>query len=258
MGHWLLCQLDSVQHQSECLHFALPTARRPRWPPTTTIAIILGAWGRPLRPGRPAPREFSPTSPPIRSRTSPTALPTPLGSQKHWSVTIPTGRSGVMVWPLGPRGAALTYLEGLPNPGSYDANAAAALVMQDLQTCTQWFNTKQNPAWQNKGGAWANGSPGLTICNTIVTPNSQLYPWSACRFGCRWVRQRLRRLRHLLQQPPRRLQRGNVRRQREVHQELRRDAHVVGRWEPRTPAKSSAPIVIDRRTTSVLIRPGRP
>jgi prepilin-type processing-associated H-X9-DG protein len=84
----------------------------------------------------------------------------------------------------GAESAALSYFYSLPSQGSYDANANANAVMQDLQTCTQWFDTKQNPAWQDKGWKWANGSPGLTIFTTIVTPSSQNNPWSACRFAC--------------------------------------------------------------------------
>jgi prepilin-type N-terminal cleavage/methylation domain-containing protein/prepilin-type processing-associated H-X9-DG protein len=90
----------------------------------------------------------------------------------------------------GTTSAAMNYFNGLQwpaNPGSYDANnpAALPLVMQDLQTCTTWFNTKQNQTWQqDKGWKWCDGSPGITIFNTIVTPNSQTYPWSACRFSC--------------------------------------------------------------------------
>ncbi len=78
-------------------------------------------------------------------------------------------------WPSGP---------GSAHPGNYDANTVPALVTQDLQMCTQWFNTKQNPAWQDKGWKWSNGSPGLTIFNTIVPPNAQAYPWSGCRYSC--------------------------------------------------------------------------
>ena len=83
--------------------------------------------------------------------------------------------SAYYAWPSGP---------GSNQPGAYDANTIPALVLQDLQQCTTWFNSQQNPAWQNKGDRWANGSPGLSIFNTIVTPNSQQYPWSSCRFSC--------------------------------------------------------------------------
>jgi len=81
--------------------------------------------------------------------------------------------------------AAQSWFNGLPGgQGAYDGNRNIPAVMADLQTCTGWFNSQSNPAWQDKGWKWANGSPGLTIFNTIVTPNSQLYPWSGCRFSC--------------------------------------------------------------------------
>ncbi len=57
-------------------------------------------------------------------------------------------------------------------------------VLSDLQTCTSWFNSKTNPAWEDKGWKWSNGSPGLTIFNTIVPPSSTQYQWSGCRFSC--------------------------------------------------------------------------
>ncbi len=70
-------------------------------------------------------------------------------------------------------------------PGAYDANSDPTAVLADLQSCTGWFNSKTNQAsFQDKGLRWSNGSPGLTIFNTIVPPNSQLYPWSGCRFSC--------------------------------------------------------------------------
>jgi len=62
------------------------------------------------------------------------------------------------------------------------------LLEQDLQTCNTAFNgSGPFPAWygnQNNGFRWADGSPSLSVFNTIVTPNSQKYPWGACRFGC--------------------------------------------------------------------------
>jgi prepilin-type N-terminal cleavage/methylation domain-containing protein/prepilin-type processing-associated H-X9-DG protein len=67
----------------------------------------------------------------------------------------------------------------------YDANSNPTGVLNDLQTCTGWFNSKTNAAgYQDKGLRWSNGSPGLTIFNTIVPPNSQQYPWSGCRYSC--------------------------------------------------------------------------
>jgi prepilin-type processing-associated H-X9-DG protein len=62
----------------------------------------------------------------------------------------------------------------------YDANQNAAGIMAGLQAC--------QVAWQNgtglnnaRGIFWEVGSLGMTMFNTIVTPNSQQYPWGDCR-----------------------------------------------------------------------------
>jgi prepilin-type N-terminal cleavage/methylation domain-containing protein/prepilin-type processing-associated H-X9-DG protein len=66
-----------------------------------------------------------------------------------------------------------------------DANMNVAGVMADLQTCTQYFNAMSNiPGSEDKGYRWATGSPGVTMFNTIVPPNSQTYPWGGCRLDC--------------------------------------------------------------------------
>jgi len=60
-----------------------------------------------------------------------------------------------------------------------------AKVNQDLQQCSQWFQARQNPPWSDdKGFRWGTGSPGVTLFNSIVPPNSKQHPWSGCRFGC--------------------------------------------------------------------------
>ena len=66
--------------------------------------------------------------------------------------------------------------------------------------------------------------------NTIVPPNSTQYPWASCRNGCLAMRRGIGRpWEHHAghQQPPRRLQRGDGRWPRPVHQELDLDEHVV-------------------------------
>jgi len=73
---------------------------------------------------------------------------------------------------------------GTPNVYD-DANMNIPSVMADLQNCTQMFNLKQNiPGSEDKGYRWATGSPGVTMFNTIVPPNSQTYPWGGCRLDC--------------------------------------------------------------------------
>ncbi len=57
--------------------------------------------------------------------------------------------------------------------------------MADLQTCTQLWQSKEAiPASEDKGYRWAAGSPGVTLFNTIVPPNSQQYQWAGCRMDC--------------------------------------------------------------------------
>jgi len=82
---------------------------------------------------------------------------------------------------------------GANNPGAPATTTAGAeaftagltAVTLDLQQCASWFQTQQNPPWSDdKGFRWGTGSPGVTLYNSIVPPNSQLYPFAGCRFGC--------------------------------------------------------------------------
>jgi prepilin-type N-terminal cleavage/methylation domain-containing protein/prepilin-type processing-associated H-X9-DG protein len=71
--------------------------------------------------------------------------------------------------------------------GSYlDANQNIGQVMTDLQTCTSgWVSSSGGAQFTtNRGFRWATGSPGISMFNTIVPPNSTQYQWSGCRFGC--------------------------------------------------------------------------
>ena len=66
-----------------------------------------------------------------------------------------------------------------------DARSNLPALMADLQLCTQYWQTHQNPAGTNdKGFRWAMGGRGITMFNTIVPPNSKQYPWGGCRLDC--------------------------------------------------------------------------
>jgi prepilin-type N-terminal cleavage/methylation domain-containing protein/prepilin-type processing-associated H-X9-DG protein len=57
-------------------------------------------------------------------------------------------------------------------------------VMASLASCNQiWAAGSTNHTW-NRGWRWGFSSPGLSLFNTVVTPNSTQYPWSGCRIGC--------------------------------------------------------------------------
>jgi prepilin-type N-terminal cleavage/methylation domain-containing protein/prepilin-type processing-associated H-X9-DG protein len=67
----------------------------------------------------------------------------------------------------------------------FDAYTVIPAVLKDLQTCSMYFQTQQNPSYNDKGYRWATGSPGVTSFNTIVPPNSNNYPWGGCRLDCK-------------------------------------------------------------------------
>ena len=51
-----------------------------------------------------------------------------------------------------------------------------------LQACNAAY-TAGTTTW-NRGWRWGASSPGLSLFNCVVTPNSTKYPWSACRTDC--------------------------------------------------------------------------
>jgi prepilin-type N-terminal cleavage/methylation domain-containing protein/prepilin-type processing-associated H-X9-DG protein len=65
----------------------------------------------------------------------------------------------------------------------YDARTNLNAVLAVGDTCMQQI--KANPgANSNRGYRWQTGSPGLTLTNIIITPNSQRFAFSACRWDC--------------------------------------------------------------------------
>jgi prepilin-type N-terminal cleavage/methylation domain-containing protein/prepilin-type processing-associated H-X9-DG protein len=81
------------------------------------------------------------------------------------------------------------WRDGISDPGGsptqvLDANSNIAGVMNDLQLCNQFFQSRQFPAYNDKGYRWAVGANGHTSFNTIVPPSSTQYPWGGCRFNC--------------------------------------------------------------------------
>jgi prepilin-type N-terminal cleavage/methylation domain-containing protein/prepilin-type processing-associated H-X9-DG protein len=66
-----------------------------------------------------------------------------------------------------------------------NANQNVNLVLADLQTCTTQFNTSNlGNISVGHGHDWGVGGMGATLFNTIVPPNSKIYPWAACRTDC--------------------------------------------------------------------------
>jgi prepilin-type N-terminal cleavage/methylation domain-containing protein/prepilin-type processing-associated H-X9-DG protein len=74
-------------------------------------------------------------------------------------------------------------LDGDATRNIYDARTNLVGVMQNAQTCQQAFQTTPG-ANSNRGYRWQTGSPGLSIMNIILTPNSSQFTFSACRWDC--------------------------------------------------------------------------
>ncbi len=57
------------------------------------------------------------------------------------------------------------------------------VLSQALQACTQAYQSNTNVSVAN-GNRWGWGAMSITLFNTVVTPNSKLYPWNSCRDQC--------------------------------------------------------------------------
>jgi prepilin-type N-terminal cleavage/methylation domain-containing protein/prepilin-type processing-associated H-X9-DG protein len=68
----------------------------------------------------------------------------------------------------------------------FDAGTDIPNTMLYLQACNAAWQTNltTSTAWQNGGENWGWGTPGLTMFQTIVPPNSTQYPWNTCRSDC--------------------------------------------------------------------------
>ena len=83
------------------------------------------------------------------------------------------------------RGNSVT---GVTAAAPYDVQDATTLLGNGqltlaLQACNAAFASNTNVV--NDGGVrWAWGAVGMTLFQTIVTPNSTQYRWNSCRSGC--------------------------------------------------------------------------
>jgi prepilin-type N-terminal cleavage/methylation domain-containing protein/prepilin-type processing-associated H-X9-DG protein len=76
---------------------------------------------------------------------------------------------------------------GISDPGGaiqLDAFTNINAVMAGVQACNNAFQNGTASYTNNRGWRWGAGSPGLSLFNTIVGPNSTTYQFSGCRFDC--------------------------------------------------------------------------
>ena len=137
------------------------------------------------------PRPTSPVCPNFQSPTSGV-----FASRLAYSIAaITDGTSNTIAYSEGRAGGP----SQVPKPGSMimaaglsgnayllNANQNQPGVLADLQTCTtQYLNPgNRGNISVGHGHDWGVGAMGATLFNTIAPPNSQLYPWAACRTDC--------------------------------------------------------------------------
>jgi prepilin-type processing-associated H-X9-DG protein len=83
------------------------------------------------------------------------------------------------------------YISGFPGSGAppnsgYDARNNLAAVLAAGDACVQAVDSgSPGPGSNsNRGYRWQTGSPGLSLTNIIITPNSTRFSLSACRMDC--------------------------------------------------------------------------
>jgi prepilin-type N-terminal cleavage/methylation domain-containing protein/prepilin-type processing-associated H-X9-DG protein len=70
-------------------------------------------------------------------------------------------------------------------PSGTVGNVYLTLIVPAMQACTSAYQTVGNPNLSNANGdRWGWGAMSITLMNTVVTPNSKLAPFSACRDSC--------------------------------------------------------------------------
>jgi prepilin-type N-terminal cleavage/methylation domain-containing protein/prepilin-type processing-associated H-X9-DG protein len=95
------------------------------------------------------------------------------------TVAFSEGLVGGPVATAGYRGTAVVNVGGKTDQ-MLDATQNRAAINSGLATCNSKFQSGSNLN-QYRGHFWEVGANGTTLFNTIVTPNSTQYKWSACR-----------------------------------------------------------------------------
>jgi len=66
----------------------------------------------------------------------------------------------------------------------FDARSNLGAVVEAAEFCSRKLKSDGPGSNPNGGFRWAAGSPGLTMINIIITPNSAKYSFGACRWDC--------------------------------------------------------------------------
>ena len=122
------------------------------------------------------------------------------------------------------RSAGIVQLASLPASAQVlDVSSNWPAVLPGLQVCNTAWNNRSGTLNTGRGNFWFHGTQAQTMFNTVLTPNSSLSVGLLLQ-----CRHRRRGIRHGQQQPPRRREYPDGRRQRQVRQGLDQPGDLVG------------------------------
>ena len=79
------------------------------------------------------------------------------------------------------RSAGIAQLSSLPVSAQVlDASANWAVVLPAVQVCSTAWNNRTGTLNTGRGNFWFHGTEAQTMFNTVLTPNSQQYPFGFC------------------------------------------------------------------------------
>ena len=79
------------------------------------------------------------------------------------------------------RSAGVVQLASLPVTAQVlDVSSSWPTVLPALQLCNTSWNQRVGTLNTGRGNFWFHGTQAQTIFNTVLTPNTELYPWAFC------------------------------------------------------------------------------
>jgi prepilin-type N-terminal cleavage/methylation domain-containing protein/prepilin-type processing-associated H-X9-DG protein len=79
------------------------------------------------------------------------------------------------------RSAGIVQLSALPAAvQALDVSSSWPAVQAAAQVCNTAWNSRSGTLNTGRGNYWFHGTQAQTMFNTVLTPNSELYPWGYC------------------------------------------------------------------------------
>ena len=79
------------------------------------------------------------------------------------------------------KAAGIVQMTSMPAAAQVlDASSSFSLVLPALEACNTAWNNRSGTLNTARGNYWFHGTLAQTLFNTVLTPNSQAYPWAYC------------------------------------------------------------------------------